>query len=71
MNANRRAILKVGGLHCEGCANTLKNALNLVEGVNEANVDFKNQRATVVFDPTKVDEAKLRKTIKDVGYSVR
>jgi copper chaperone CopZ len=64
-------MLKVGGLHCEGCANTLKNALSSVEGVSEATIDFNNQKAIVVFDPVQTDEANLRKTIKDVGYIVR
>ena len=70
-NNARRAILRVGGLHCEGCARTLRYALSSVAGVTEADVDFKNQRAIVVFDPAQADEAKLRKTIKDVGYRVR
>ena len=61
-NSARRTILKVGGLHCDGCARTLRHALSSVAGVTEASVDFDNQRAIVVFDPEQASEARPSRT---------
>ena len=69
--STKSVVLKIGGLHCEGCANNLRNALKSVEGVTETDLDFGRQRATVVFRPEQADEAKLRKTIRDAGYLAR
>ncbi|HML04753.1 MAG TPA: heavy metal translocating P-type ATPase, partial [Methanobacterium sp.] len=44
--------------------------LNEVEGVDEANVNFGTERATVKYDPNKVKLLELEKAIEDVGYGV-
>ena len=35
------------GLHCMGCATKIENALNKVEGISSANINFVNQNLTV------------------------
>lgn len=61
----RAVRLKVEGMHCDGCAYTVKVGLEQVDGVKEAEVDFKTGIATVVIDdsvqPEKLLEAEVFK----------
>jgi copper chaperone len=62
--------LTIEGMHCEGCAETIKALLTVETGVKAADVSYKERRARVLYDPTAVDEAKLVATIEKGGYKV-
>ncbi|MCE4612965.1 MAG: heavy-metal-associated domain-containing protein [Desulfurococcales archaeon] len=57
--------LKIEGMHCDGCASTVKLGLKEVKGVREAEVDLSTGIATVVIDdslqPEKLLEAEVFK----------
>lgn len=63
-------ILKVRGMHCEGCANNLGNALRAVSGVSQANVNFGKKRITIVYDTEQVEQGELENLISNAGYEV-
>ncbi len=69
--SEKTVILKVRGMHCEGCANNIGNALRAVGGVREANVNFGKKRATVAFDTEQVNQERLERAITDAGYEVQ
>lgn len=46
----------------------VKNALTKVDGVQEAEVNYKTNSAKVTIDPTKVDEEKLIDAVNQSGY---
>lgn len=46
--------LKVEGLHCQGCVDTVEKGLKKVKGVTKADVDLKSNTATVTYDEKKV-----------------
>jgi copper chaperone CopZ len=68
--AERIAILKVEGMHCQSCASAVGDVLRSERGVRNAKVDFEKKRATVSFDPSQVDEGRIRKVIAGAGYRV-
>lgn len=63
-----RLEIPVEGMHCTGCAQTLALALQRLEGVRSAKVDFATSRAKVSFDPGRVDERELRATVEACGF---
>ncbi|HML05783.1 MAG TPA: copper ion binding protein, partial [Methanobacterium sp.] len=66
----KKAEIKVSGMGCASCALNIEKTLNEVEGVDEANVNFGTERATVKYDPDRVKLSELEKAIEDVGYGV-
>ncbi len=60
--------VKVIGMTCSGCANSVANALNNVLGVQRATVDLREEQATIVYDSTLVKIEDLKRAIEDAGY---
>jgi Cu+-exporting ATPase len=65
-----RTDLPVLGMSCAGCAANVERGLLEVTGVREANVNFANARATVLFDPALTDVAGLVAAVRKSGYDV-
>jgi len=66
----KNASFPVTGMTCATCAGTIADSLNELEGVLKADVNLATERASVTFDPEKVDVAKMRKAVEDAGYGV-
>jgi len=64
----RTATIGVRGMTCASCVQTIEMVLRDTEGVSEASVNFALERATVTYDPGKVDISRLEKAIRDAGY---
>lgn len=62
--------LQIEGMTCASCVRRVERALAKVPGVNEASVNFANERATVVTDGS-VDADRLMKAVEDAGYSAK
>lgn len=62
--------LKISGMHCEGCATTIKALLEREPGVRMVDVSFKGGRARVLYDPAVVTEEAIVQLIEKSGYSV-
>ncbi len=58
------------GMTCANCANSIERALNKVDGVIEATVNFASERATVTFAPGATDRAALTAAVRKAGYDV-
>ncbi|MDQ0088998.1 Cu+-exporting ATPase [Paenibacillus anaericanus] len=61
--------LQITGMTCAACASRIEKGLNKLEGVTDANVNFAMERATVTYDPSKVDVSKMEASIQKLGYS--
>jgi len=66
----RSATLKIAGMHCSACAQTIEKALSNTEGVGEATVNFASESARVVYDPEAVNPEDFSRIVSDVGYEV-
>ncbi len=63
-------IVTIEGMHCNGCAATIKALLDVEAGVKASSVSFDEGRARVLFDPSTTDEHKLAATIEKAGYKI-
>ena len=62
-----RSDIAVEGMTCAACSNRIQRTLTRLDGVESAQVNFANGRATVVHEPA-VDDAQLRAAIERLGY---
>ena len=60
--------LTVEGMHCDGCAATVKALLDMVPGVRAAGVSYAGGSARVLYDPGATDEARLIAAIEKGGF---
>ncbi|PXV63241.1 heavy metal translocating P-type ATPase [Halanaerobium congolense] len=68
---NSKTTLKLEGMTCSSCAQTIEKALNKTDGVDQAQVNFAAEKAYVDYDSSKVDENKLVEVVKGTGYDVK
>lgn len=61
-------ILKVEGLHCNGCAERVQSRLTAQPGVKNTQVSFDQAQAKVLYDPQTTDEGRIVQVIQDLGY---
>ncbi|MFH0752151.1 MAG: heavy metal translocating P-type ATPase [archaeon] len=60
--------VSISGMHCQSCVTLIEKKLNKKDGVSNAAVNLTTNRATVTFDPKKLKEADILKTIDAGGY---
>jgi len=65
---SRKIDIPVTGMSCAACAARVEEGLSGMDGVLGASVNFAAERATVSFDPVKVNIEDLVGKIKDTGY---
>jgi copper chaperone CopZ len=63
-------VLKVGGMHCTGCEQTICKAVEGLNGVNKVNASYLDSVAIVVYDAAQVNSEKISAKINEVGYKV-
>lgn len=62
--------LKVGGMSCGGCVNSVKRLLTALDGVYAVEVDLAQGQVTVDYDAARVEAEVMRRAIEDGGYQV-
>jgi Cu+-exporting ATPase len=60
--------IKIAGMTCSTCVNTIEKSLNGTEGVNSVSVNFATETASVSYDPAVLNLEKIQNVIKDAGY---
>lgn len=65
-----KTILKIGGMTCAGCANTIQSRLEGIVGVDKCEVNLASEKAVLEYDPKLTDILKLEHAIKSTGYKV-
>src|SRR5438067_10983198 len=63
-------LIKVEGMHCHKCEQTIRKALTGLSGVHEVEVDFPSRQASVLFDPATVTPKQLTEAVAGAGYKV-
>ncbi|MDH5461462.1 MAG: heavy-metal-associated domain-containing protein, partial [Candidatus Bathyarchaeota archaeon] len=66
----QKSQIKISGMHCTACAQTIEKALLKAEGVDKAVVNFTTEIAYVEYDDNTANEKKLSEIIKETGYNV-
>ncbi len=65
-----QASLKVEGMTCAACALRIEKGLGKLDGVEQANVNYAMEKATVSYDPSKIRLQDLQAKVADLGYKV-
>ena len=64
-------VLPVEGMTCATCVNRIERFLHRAEGVSDATVNLATERASVRYDPSRIDRAGIVGAIEAAGYDVR
>jgi len=67
----KKITINIEGMHCPSCEMLIKDSLEEFDGVKMVSVSHKTGKATVEFDEKIIDEAKIKKIIKNEGYKVK
>lgn len=62
--------VKITGMHCENCAQSITRKLKRMAGVLETDVHFSNEVQTVQYDAARVEVSALVSTITNLGFAV-
>ncbi|WP_368411805.1 heavy metal translocating P-type ATPase [Haladaptatus halobius] len=68
MTVAEKMQLEIRGMSCANCSGTVGAALESLDGVREATVNFATDEGTVEYDPDEVSLADIYATIEDAGY---
>jgi len=68
--SKEEATIRIKGMHCATCTETVKEALMGLQGVEDARVNLATEKATFVYDPKLVSIDDVEKAVKESGYDV-
>ncbi|MCE8429596.1 MAG: copper ion binding protein, partial [Candidatus Methanoperedens sp.] len=66
----KKTSIKITGMTCASCAQNIEKALNNIDGVVKASVNFSFEKAAVDYNSSKVSTSDLEDTITSLGYGV-
>src|SRR5215208_4284448 len=70
MNNTKQLTLPITGMTCANCVATVERNLKKLDGVQSAVVNLSSERATVDFEPTKLQLADVIARVNRAGYGV-
>ncbi|HEY8499706.1 MAG TPA: cation transporter [Clostridia bacterium] len=68
--ASANISITVEGLTADNCQ-AIKQALEIINGVENIIVNVDNKKIVIEYDDEKIDEQIIRETIEDEGYTIR
>lgn len=63
-------MIKVDGMTCNNCVETVTNTLKSINGVDNVNVSLEKAQASVSFDEEVTSLAILKKAIENAGFEI-
>jgi Cu+-exporting ATPase len=66
----KRTVLKIGGMHCAGCVNSIQGFLSELNGLKKVEVNLATEKAAIEFDPKQIRLDEIEKAIAEIGYKV-
>ena len=67
--STRKAHLEIAGMSCANCSQTITKAVEGLDGVSEANINFATDEGSVEYDPQVTSLVEIYAAIDDAGYS--
>ena len=65
-----KTTLKVNGMTCMGCVNSVKRVVTPIAGVTGVDVSLEKGEVTVQYDPARAPLDQVKTAIEDAGYDV-
>jgi Cu+-exporting ATPase len=66
----KKTLVKIGGMHCAGCVNSIQRRVSTLQGVSKVEVNLANEKAVLEYDPAKVRMDDIEKAVQEIGYRV-
>ncbi|MDJ0702395.1 MAG: heavy metal translocating P-type ATPase [Leptolyngbyaceae cyanobacterium MO_188.B28] len=63
--------LRLQGMSCAACANTIEQSIQGVPGVSQCNVNFAAGQARVQYDPQRTDLKLIQEAVSQAGYTAQ
>ena len=61
--------VRVGGMHCSFCTETIRKGLGRMDGVGEVSVSLAHEEALIHYDPQRRSPAELLDALRDLGFT--
>jgi Cu+-exporting ATPase len=69
-NNKRKIKLRISGMTCTSCVQSIDSALKKLDGINFVGINLVDKTVIVKYDSKKLDVDVIKQTIKDTGYEV-
>jgi len=66
--SERRLRIEIQGMSCANCSRTVTDAVEALDGVTEADVNYATDEAAVAYDPERTPLSEVYGAIEDAGY---
>lgn len=66
--SKEKKLIRISGMHCVSCAQTIEKALKSEKGIINANVNFATEKTVVEYDSAKVSLERIGEIIRETGY---
>ncbi len=63
--------LKIGGMMCSFCSQTIEKGLMRTRGVKKVNVSLAHEEALIEHDPEEIEADEIKRILRGLGYTVR
>lgn len=67
-NVESAVQIRVDGMHCQSCVQTIEGQISPVSGVSHIQVSLKDGAALIIYQPLLVTQQELRDKIEDMGF---
>ena len=67
----KSVVLKVNGMSCQHCVNSIHDAVTQIVGVKQVKVDLKSKLVEVEYDQSFTNELLIVECIEDQGFDVQ
>ncbi len=61
-------VMKITGMTCMGCVNSVKKVLTALDGVQSVEVALDKAQATIVYDAARANQGRFKAAIEDAGF---
>ena len=66
----KQELIKVEGMTCQHCVQTIRRALNKISGLNSIDIILDNKEVNVRFDENETNLQEITKKIVEVGFDL-
>ncbi|MFQ6107851.1 MAG: heavy metal translocating P-type ATPase [Thermoplasmata archaeon] len=63
--------LRIGGISCSFCAESIRKAFRRMEGVKSVSVSLSHEEALIQYNPEQVTPSQLKDVLRGLGYTIR
>ncbi len=69
--ATQKIQVRIGGMMCSFCSQTIEKALMRTRGVKKVNVSLAHEEALIEHDPEVIEREEIKRILRGLGYIVR